>query len=74
MIQRSRTDELARSLVEPQISVVNGRYEIPVPFKTEMLKKLPDNYDGAIKHPESVSLWLQGPAFLVSEILYQLDW
>ena len=40
LIQPSRTDELAKSLVEPHISVVNGRYEMPVPFKTEMLKKL----------------------------------
>ena len=26
-----------------------------------------DTRDGATKHPESVSLWLQGPALLVSE-------
>ena len=54
VIQPSRTDELARNLVEPHISVVNGRYEMPVPFKTEMLKKLPDNYDCAVKRTLSM--------------------
>ena len=32
-----------------------------------MLKKLPGTYDGAIKHPELVSSWWQGPSFPVSE-------
>ena len=49
LIQPSRTDELARSLVEPHISVVKGRHQMPVPFKTEMLKKLPDNCDCPVK-------------------------
>ena len=33
VIQPSKNDEKARSLVEPHIKVVNERYEIPVPLK-----------------------------------------
>ena len=29
----SREDDMARSLVEPNIKVVNGRFEMPVPLK-----------------------------------------
>ena len=36
LIQPFGTDEIARNLVKPHISVVNGRYVMPVPFKTEM--------------------------------------
>ena len=49
VLQASRTDELARSLVEPNIKVVNGRYEMPVPLKLDMIAKLPDNYENALK-------------------------
>ena len=45
----SKNDELPCSLVEPCIEVKDGRYEIPVPFKSEVLKTLPNNYDCALK-------------------------
>ena len=35
----SKNDELTCSLVEPFIRVVDGRYEMPVPFKPDVLKK-----------------------------------
>ena len=38
-----------RSLVEPFIKVVNCRYEIPVPFKFDIIKTLPNNYSMALK-------------------------
>ena len=31
------------------IRVVDGRYEMPVPFKHDVLKKLPNNHDIALK-------------------------
>ena len=49
MLQPSRTDELTSSLVEPNIRVVNGRYEMPVPLKSGMLNKLSNNYENALK-------------------------
>ena len=49
VLQASRTDELARSLVQPNIKVVHGRYEMPVPLKLDMIDKLPDNYENALK-------------------------
>ena len=48
-IQPSKTDELAKSLVEPHIKVVDGCYEMPVLIKNEILQKLPDNYNSALK-------------------------
>ena len=45
----SKNDELTCSLVEPFIRIVDGRYEMPVPFKPDVLKKLPNNYDIAFK-------------------------
>ena len=45
----SKNNELTRSLVDPFIRVVDGRYEMPVPFKPDILKKLPNNYDIALK-------------------------
>ena len=33
----SREDDMARSLVEPIIKVVNGRFEMPVPLKAELI-------------------------------------
>ena len=50
----SREDEMARSLVEPNIKVVNGRFEIPVPLKAELTETLPDNYELALKHTLSL--------------------
>ena len=37
-IQPSKTDELAKSLEEPHINVVDGRYEMPVPLKMKYYK------------------------------------
>ena len=50
----SKNDELTCSLVEPYIEVKDGRYEIPVPFKSEVLKTLPNNYDCALKRTLSM--------------------
>ena len=49
VLQPSTTDELTSSLVEPNIRVVNGRYEMPVPLKLSMLDKLSNNYENALK-------------------------
>ena len=53
-IQPSKTDELAKSLVEPHIKVVDGRYEMPVPINNEVLQMLPDNYNSALKRTLSL--------------------
>ena len=53
-ILHSKNDELTCSLVEPYIEVKNGRYEIPVPFKSEVFKSLPNNYDCALKRTLSM--------------------
>ena len=45
----SREDDMARSLVEPNIRVVNGRFEMPVLLKAELIETLPDNYELAQK-------------------------
>ena len=50
----SKNDELTCSLVEPFIRVEDGRYEMPVPFKPDVLKKLPNNYDIALKRTLSM--------------------
>ena len=41
-------------MVEPFIRVVDGQYEMPVPFKPDVLKKLPNNYDNALKRTLSM--------------------
>ena len=45
----SREDDMARSLVEPNIKVVNGSFEMPVPLKAELIETLPDDYELALK-------------------------
>ena len=50
----SREDDMARSLVEPNIKVVNGRFEMPVPLKAELVETLPDNYELALKRTLSL--------------------
>ena len=50
----SREDDMARSLVEPNIKVVNGRFEMPVPLKAEVIETLPDNYELALKRTLSL--------------------
>ena len=48
-IELSKNDELTFSLVEPFIKVVNCRYKIPVPFKSDIIKTLPNNYSLTLK-------------------------
>ena len=48
-VQSSQNDELTRQLVKPHIKVVNQRYEIPVPLKTDVVSTLPNNFTGALK-------------------------
>ena len=50
----SREDDMARSLIEPNIKVVNGRFEMPVPLKAELTETLPDNYELAVKRTLSL--------------------
>ena len=49
IIQPSINDELAKELVESNIKVVNGRYEIPVPLRQDVVQNLPSNYGYALK-------------------------
>ena len=53
-VQPSRSEELLASLVEPRISVVDGRYEIPVPLKNEIAKELLNHYESALKRTLSI--------------------
>ena len=50
----SKNDELTCSLVEPYIEAKDGGYEIPVPFKSEVMKTLPNYYDCALKRTLSM--------------------
>ena len=45
---------MARSLAEPNIVVVNGRFEMLVPLKAELIETLHDNYELALKHTLSL--------------------
>ena len=47
-IQVSTSDEITRELVEPNVNVMNNRYEIPVPLKVDVVKALPNNYANAL--------------------------
>ena len=42
VIQPSQNDKLAQDICKPNIKVINGRYEISVPLKSEV-KNLPNN-------------------------------
>ena len=48
-IQLSRNDELTCSLVESFTKVVDCRYEIPVPFKSDIIKVLSNNCNMALQ-------------------------
>ena len=50
----SREDDMARSLIEPNIKVVNERCELPVPLKAELIETLADNYKLALKRTLSL--------------------
>jgi len=51
-IQPSTNEEIARELVETNVKIKNGRYEMPVPFKVETLKPLPNNYPCALNRTQ----------------------
>ena len=53
-LQPSLNDERARNFVETPIKVANGRYEMPVPFKSELLEALSNNYESALKRTLSL--------------------
>ena len=53
-VQPSQNDVLTRQLVEPHIRVVNERYEIPVPLKTDIVGTLSNNFTGALERPKSL--------------------
>ena len=53
-LQPSLNDERARNLVETRIKVANGRYEMPVPFKSEVLEALSNHYESALKRTLSL--------------------
>ena len=49
LIQPSTNDEIARGLVEANVKMKNSRYKIPVPFKPDVLKFIPNDYTCALK-------------------------
>ena len=53
-IQSSQTDEIARALVESNLKVADGRYEVPIPLKTDVVESLPNNYVRALNHTKTV--------------------
>jgi len=48
VLQPSKNEEIARKLVESNVKVLNGRYEIPVPLKTDVADKLPNSYNNVL--------------------------
>ena len=48
VIQPSRNEDIAREIVESNIKIVDDRYEIPVPLKTDVVERLPNNYHSAL--------------------------
>ena len=54
VVQPSRTDTKVRELVETNMKVVEGRYEIAISLKSDMVQKLPNNYANALKRTESL--------------------
>ena len=56
LIQPSTNDEIAVGLIEANVIVKNGCYEIPVLFKTEELKTLPNIYTSCsnIQQPQNL--------------------
>ena len=54
-IQPSKSDEMAKEIVESGIKVVGHRYEIPIPLKPEVVKNLTNNYDYALKRTKAMN-------------------
>ena len=48
IIQPSKSEELARELVECNVKLVDGRFEIPVPLKSDIVNSLTNNFHSAI--------------------------
>ena len=48
IIQPSKSEELARELVEPNVKLVDGRYEILVPLKSDIVNNLTNNFHSAV--------------------------
>ena len=46
--------QLACSLVEPNVKVKDGRYEIPVPLRSDIVKKIPNNFSNALERTMSL--------------------
>ena len=53
-VQPSRSGELAASLFEPHITVVDGQYDIPVPLRNEIVEGLHNNYESALMRSSSM--------------------
>ena len=49
LIQPSKNDKITCLLVEPNIKVINNRYEILVPMKKDVINVLPNNFNYALK-------------------------
>ena len=52
--QLSRSEELACSLVEPNVKVKDGRYEVPVPLRPDFVKKIFNNFSNALERTMSL--------------------
>ena len=52
--QPSRSEELACSLVEPNVKVKDGRYEIPVPLRPDIVKEIPNNLSNNLERTMSL--------------------
>ena len=48
IVQPSKSEELARELVELNFKLVDGRYEIPVPLKSDIVNSLTNNFYSAV--------------------------
>ena len=54
VVMSSVSDKMAKELVEPNIKVVDGRYEMSVPLKPYIIEQLPENYQNALKRTMSM--------------------
>ena len=50
----SKSDEMAREIVESGIKVVRHRYEIPVPLQPEVVQNLTNNYGYVLKRTKAM--------------------
>ena len=52
--QPSWSEELACSLMEPNVKVKDVRYEIPVLLRPDIVKKIPNNFSNALERTKSL--------------------